>query len=229
MGVNLIDPRTQPQFAGCGLFCLFVRITVSTSDMTALMGSGADISVDITGNDYETLIISRVMAVVLPLMVSPVTEICRDWSTRMMLCGASWMSTLATEDRGTVPPRAEGMAMDFSASRPAGRGRCFHVRGQGGGAGHRHHEPGGRLPVRPNRRHGGRRRPVVLLQKAGVDQRLAGVVNQLSVAVDQVQIAALSQGHVPADLLDDLVSLAVFDGRGELVAAVPLSAVKRDR
>lgn len=34
--------------AGC-------EITVSTSDMTALMGSGADISVDITGNDYETL------------------------------------------------------------------------------------------------------------------------------------------------------------------------------
>ena len=34
--------------AGC-------EITVSTSDMTALMGSGADISVDITGSDYETL------------------------------------------------------------------------------------------------------------------------------------------------------------------------------
>lgn len=34
--------------AGC-------EITVSASDMTALMGSGADISVDITGNDYETL------------------------------------------------------------------------------------------------------------------------------------------------------------------------------
>ncbi len=35
--------------AGC-------EITVSTSDMTALMGSGADISVDITGNDYDTLV-----------------------------------------------------------------------------------------------------------------------------------------------------------------------------
>lgn len=35
--------------AGC-------EITVSTSDMTALMGSGADISVDITGSDYETLV-----------------------------------------------------------------------------------------------------------------------------------------------------------------------------
>ncbi len=34
--------------AGC-------EITVSTSDMTALMGGGADISVDITGSDYETL------------------------------------------------------------------------------------------------------------------------------------------------------------------------------
>ncbi|MCI8990374.1 MAG: efflux RND transporter permease subunit [Lawsonibacter sp.] len=35
--------------AGC-------EITVSSSDMTAMMGSGADISVDITGNDYETLV-----------------------------------------------------------------------------------------------------------------------------------------------------------------------------
>jgi HAE1 family hydrophobic/amphiphilic exporter-1 len=35
--------------AGC-------EITVSASDMTALMGSGADISVDITGSDYETLV-----------------------------------------------------------------------------------------------------------------------------------------------------------------------------
>ena len=35
--------------AGC-------EITVSASDMTALMGSGADISVDITGNDYDTLV-----------------------------------------------------------------------------------------------------------------------------------------------------------------------------
>ena len=35
--------------AGC-------EITVSSSDMTAMMGSGADISVDIAGNDYETLV-----------------------------------------------------------------------------------------------------------------------------------------------------------------------------
>lgn len=35
--------------AGC-------EITVSASDMTAMMGSGEDISVDITGNDYETLV-----------------------------------------------------------------------------------------------------------------------------------------------------------------------------
>ena len=35
--------------AGC-------EITVSASDMTALMGSGADISLDITGNDYDTLV-----------------------------------------------------------------------------------------------------------------------------------------------------------------------------
>ncbi len=35
--------------AGC-------EITVSASDMTAMMGSGADISVDITGNDYDTLV-----------------------------------------------------------------------------------------------------------------------------------------------------------------------------
>ena len=35
--------------AGC-------EITISASDMTALMGSGADISVDITGNDYDTLV-----------------------------------------------------------------------------------------------------------------------------------------------------------------------------
>ena len=35
--------------AGC-------EITVSASDMTAMLGSGADISVDITGNDYETLV-----------------------------------------------------------------------------------------------------------------------------------------------------------------------------
>ncbi|WP_251317343.1 efflux RND transporter permease subunit [Flintibacter muris] len=35
--------------AGC-------EITVSSSDMTAMMGSGADISVDITGNDYDTLV-----------------------------------------------------------------------------------------------------------------------------------------------------------------------------
>ena len=35
--------------AGC-------EITVSASDMTALMGSGNDISVDITGNDYATLV-----------------------------------------------------------------------------------------------------------------------------------------------------------------------------
>ena len=35
--------------AGC-------EITVSASDMTAMMGGGADISVDITGNDYDTLV-----------------------------------------------------------------------------------------------------------------------------------------------------------------------------
>ena len=35
--------------AGC-------EISVSASDMTALMGSGADISVDITGSDYDTLV-----------------------------------------------------------------------------------------------------------------------------------------------------------------------------
>ncbi len=35
--------------AGC-------EIVVSASDMTALLGSGSDISVDITGNDYETLV-----------------------------------------------------------------------------------------------------------------------------------------------------------------------------
>jgi len=35
--------------AGC-------EITVTASDMTALMGSGSDISVDITGNDYDTLV-----------------------------------------------------------------------------------------------------------------------------------------------------------------------------
>ena len=35
--------------AGC-------EITVSASDMTAMMGSGADSSVDITGNDYDTLV-----------------------------------------------------------------------------------------------------------------------------------------------------------------------------
>lgn len=35
--------------AGC-------EITVSASDMTAMMGSGADISVDITGSDYDTLV-----------------------------------------------------------------------------------------------------------------------------------------------------------------------------
>lgn len=34
--------------AGC-------EITITASDMTALLGSGAEISVDITGNDYETL------------------------------------------------------------------------------------------------------------------------------------------------------------------------------
>lgn len=32
------------------------EITVSSSDMTAMMGSGSDISVDITGNDYDTLV-----------------------------------------------------------------------------------------------------------------------------------------------------------------------------
>lgn len=43
------DLRTALQdIAGC-------EITVSASDMTALMGGGSDISVDITGNDYETL------------------------------------------------------------------------------------------------------------------------------------------------------------------------------
>ncbi|NBI10296.1 efflux RND transporter permease subunit [Colidextribacter sp. OB.20] len=35
--------------AGC-------EITITASDMTALMGSGADISIDITGSDYETLV-----------------------------------------------------------------------------------------------------------------------------------------------------------------------------
>ena len=44
------------------------------------------------------------MAVVSPLMVSPTTEICRAWLTRVMVWGAWTMSTWATEDRGTVPP-----------------------------------------------------------------------------------------------------------------------------
>ena len=35
--------------AGC-------EITISASDMTAMMGSGSDISLDVTGNDYDTLV-----------------------------------------------------------------------------------------------------------------------------------------------------------------------------
>ncbi|MEY8403908.1 efflux RND transporter permease subunit [Oscillospiraceae bacterium 44-34] len=43
------DMRERLQdIAGC-------EITITSSDMTALLGSGAEISVDITGNDYETL------------------------------------------------------------------------------------------------------------------------------------------------------------------------------
>lgn len=43
------DMRERLQdIAGC-------EMTITSSDMTALLGSGAEISVDITGNDYETL------------------------------------------------------------------------------------------------------------------------------------------------------------------------------
>ncbi len=59
------------------------------------------------------------MAVTSPLMVSPETVICRDWFTRVTLWGASSTFTRATEDRGTVPPKEEGMAMDRRASRLA--------------------------------------------------------------------------------------------------------------
>lgn len=61
--------------AGC-------EITIAASDMTALMGSGADISVDITGNDYETLtMIARDLAdqiSLLPDAVDVTTSIAKE-------------------------------------------------------------------------------------------------------------------------------------------------------
>lgn len=61
--------------AGC-------EITITASDMTALMGSGSDISVDISGNDYETLtMIARDLAdqiSLLPDAVDVTTSIAKE-------------------------------------------------------------------------------------------------------------------------------------------------------
>ena len=47
-----------------------------------------------------------------------------------------------------------------------------------------------------------RRRPVVLLQQAGVDQLLPRVIDQLAGAVDEIEVTAVGQLYIPADLLD---------------------------
>ena len=47
---------------------------------------------------------AAVIAVVSPLMVSPVMVTCLVWLLRVMLWGACSTVTSATEDRGMVPP-----------------------------------------------------------------------------------------------------------------------------
>ena len=63
--INLVLTDKEKRERGCDDIAQSMReliqdiagceITITASDMTALLGSGADISVDITGNDYETL------------------------------------------------------------------------------------------------------------------------------------------------------------------------------
>ena len=55
--------------------------------------------------------------------------------------------------------------------------------------------PPGAVPV-------GGGRPVILLLEPGIDQLLSGVVDQLPVPVDEVEISAVGQLHVPAHLLN---------------------------
>jgi len=57
------------------------------------------------------------MAAVSPLTESPEIVTCRVWLDRTMVWGACSMSTSATEERGTVPPKAEGTPMERRASR----------------------------------------------------------------------------------------------------------------